>query len=210
VLIYADTTLLCVLTLHSNGSQRDDAAGGSADYDASAQGVTTDDFELLQVVGLSYTPLVHSSHTLLSYTPLIHSSHTLLSYTPLIHSSHTLLSYTLLQVVGKGGFGKVFLVQKKTGKKKNKEEKIYAMKVLVKSQIFKDNQVEHTAAERRILAGIDHPFVVRLSYAFQVSVWVVPDAQWVVPDAQCVMRNVTAYHAVGACCCILCRDCSVC
>jgi hypothetical protein len=42
----------------------------------------------------SYTPLIHSSHTLLSYTPLIHSSHTLLSYTPLIHSSHTLLSYT--------------------------------------------------------------------------------------------------------------------
>jgi hypothetical protein len=32
-----------------------------------------------------YTPLIHSSHTLLSYTPLIHSSHTLLSYTPLIY-----------------------------------------------------------------------------------------------------------------------------
>jgi hypothetical protein len=56
---------------------------------------------------LSYTPLIHSSHTLihsshilLSYTPLIHSSHTLLSYTPLIYSlvrsSHTLLSYTPL------------------------------------------------------------------------------------------------------------------
>jgi hypothetical protein len=45
---------------------------------------------------LSYTPLIHSSHTLLSYTPLIHSSYTLLSYTPLIHSSHTLLSYTPL------------------------------------------------------------------------------------------------------------------
>jgi H+/Cl- antiporter ClcA len=43
----------------------------------------------------SYTPLIHSSHTLLSYTPLIHSSHALLSYTPLMHSSHTLLSCTL-------------------------------------------------------------------------------------------------------------------
>jgi hypothetical protein len=55
---------------------------------------------------VTYTLLIHSSHTLLSYTvlsytPLIHSSHThsshtLLSYTPLIHSSYTLLSYTLL------------------------------------------------------------------------------------------------------------------
>jgi hypothetical protein len=42
---------------------------------------------------LSYTPLIHFSHTLLSYTSLIHSSHTLLSYHPLIHSSHSLLSY---------------------------------------------------------------------------------------------------------------------
>jgi hypothetical protein len=38
---------------------------------------------------LSYSPLIHSSHTLLSYTPLMHSSHTLLSYSPLILSSHS-------------------------------------------------------------------------------------------------------------------------
>jgi hypothetical protein len=88
------------------------------DYDASAQGVTTDDFELLQVVG-------------------------------------------------KGGFGKVFLVQKKS--KLKKEKKIYAMKVLQKSQIFKDNQVEHTKAEKKIMSGIVHPYIVSLSYAFQTS-----------------------------------------
>jgi hypothetical protein len=40
---------------------------------------------------LSYTPLIHPSHTPLSYTPLIHPSHTPLSYTPLIHPSHTLV-----------------------------------------------------------------------------------------------------------------------
>jgi hypothetical protein len=31
------------------------------------------------LLGTLYTPLIHSSHTLLSYTPLIHSSHPLLS-----------------------------------------------------------------------------------------------------------------------------------
>ena len=46
-------------------------------------------------LNVSYTPLTHSSHTLLSHTPLTHSSnypnYTLLSYAPL-----TLLSYTPL------------------------------------------------------------------------------------------------------------------
>jgi serum/glucocorticoid-regulated kinase 2 len=76
----------------------------------------------------------------------------------------TVDDFELLQVVGKGAFGKVFLVRRK-----NREKTIYAMKVLLKSHIFHKNQVEHTAAERRILAGIDHPYLVRLRYAFQTS-----------------------------------------
>ncbi len=31
-----------------------------------------------------------------------------------------------------------------------------------------DGQVEHTIAERKVLESIDHPFLVRLRYAFQV------------------------------------------
>ena len=49
------------------------------------------------------------------------------------------------------------------------EEKLYAMKVLVKSSVWATDQVEHTAAERRILAGIDHPYLASLRFAFQTN-----------------------------------------
>jgi hypothetical protein len=41
------------------------------------------------------------------------------------------------------------------------------MKVLKKSEVVRRRQVEHTRAERRIMGGIDHPFVVALRFAFQ-------------------------------------------
>ena len=66
-----------------------------------------------------------------------------------------------LQVIGKGSFGKVFLVrQMPTGA-------IYAMKVLKKENIVKRNQVEHTKTERSVLGYVRHPFVVGLNAAFQ-------------------------------------------
>lgn len=43
------------------------------------------------------------------------------------------------------------------------------MKVLVKSNIVKRRQVEHTKAERRILETINHPFIAKLHYAFQTQ-----------------------------------------
>ena len=71
--------------------------------------------------------------------------------------------FELLRVLGKGSFGKVFLVRLlATGG-------VYAMKVLKKSEVVRRRQVEHTRAERRIMGGIDHPFVVALRFAFQTS-----------------------------------------
>jgi hypothetical protein len=72
--------------------------------------------------------------------------------------------FDLLKVVGKGAFGKVMLVRKKSGMG---EGNIYAMKVLKKSVIVAKGQVEHTKSERSILMEIKHPFVVRLRFAFQ-------------------------------------------
>lgn len=43
------------------------------------------------------------------------------------------------------------------------------MKVLSKSNIVKRKQVEHTKTERRVLGTINHPFIVRLHYAFQTE-----------------------------------------
>ena len=70
-------------------------------------------------------------------------------------------SFELLKVVGKGSFGKVMQVRKKdTGR-------IYAMKIIRKSSIIERSEVEHTLAERNVLAQIQHPFVVNLKFSFQ-------------------------------------------
>ena len=54
-----------------------------------------------------------------------------------------------VKVIGKGAFGEVRLVQKKdTGK-------IYAMKTLLKSEMFNKDQLAHVKAERDVLAGSD-------------------------------------------------------
>lgn len=66
-----------------------------------------------------------------------------------------------VKVIGKGAFGEVRLVQKKdTGK-------IYAMKTLLKSEMYKKDQLAHVKAERDVLAGSDSPWVVSLYYSFQ-------------------------------------------
>lgn len=68
-----------------------------------------------------------------------------------------------MKVIGKGSFGKVTLVRKKN------DQRLYAMKVLVKSNIVKRRQVEHTKAERRILESVSHPFIAKMHYAFQTA-----------------------------------------
>ncbi|KAL7685001.1 putative C2 domain, GPCR kinase, FYVE zinc finger, protein kinase-like domain superfamily [Plasmopara halstedii] len=76
----------------------------------------------------------------------------------------TITDFDLLKVVGRGAFGKVLLVRKKDGKNSGQ---IYAMKILVKSHIIKNDQIENTKAEQHILKEISHPYIVRLRYAFQ-------------------------------------------
>lgn len=69
--------------------------------------------------------------------------------------------FELVRVIGKGSFGKVTLVRKKD------DRQLYAMKVLSKPNIVKRKQVEHTKTERRVLGAINHPFIVKMHYAFQ-------------------------------------------
>ena len=72
--------------------------------------------------------------------------------------------FELLTVIGRGSFGKVMQVRKKGGADVGA---IYAMKILRKEAIIERNQVEHTKAERQILEEIDHPFLMKMHYAFQ-------------------------------------------
>jgi len=69
----------------------------------------------------------------------------------------------MAQVIGKGSFGKVFLVRE------THSGRIYAMKVLQKENIIKRNQVEHTKTERNVLGYVKHPFIVGLNMAFQTK-----------------------------------------
>ena len=69
--------------------------------------------------------------------------------------------YIPLETIGQGSYGKVLLVEK------NDDKKVYAMKILKKKAMIKRNQVTHIKTERKIMELIDHPFVVKLRYAFQ-------------------------------------------
>mmetsp|Transcript_19389 Transcript_19389/g.40597 ORF Transcript_19389/g.40597 Transcript_19389/m.40597 type:complete len:847 (+) Transcript_19389:688-3228(+) len=76
-------------------------------------------------------------------------------------SAPRLDSFKMIKVIGKGSFGKVFLVKEK------RTNEMFALKVLKKDNIIKRNQVEHTKTERSVLGYVKHPFIVGLTMAFQ-------------------------------------------
>jgi len=73
--------------------------------------------------------------------------------------------FQILKVLGKGAYGKVFQVRKTKGPG---SPQIYAMKAMDKSRICGSRtDVRHTKAERNVLVSVDHPFIVRLKFAFE-------------------------------------------
>ena len=68
--------------------------------------------------------------------------------------------FHLLSVIGKGSYGKVMLVRKKD------TNELLAIKMLKKDYIERRNQILHTKTERNVLARVNHPFIVKLKYAF--------------------------------------------
>mmetsp|Transcript_1461 Transcript_1461/g.1965 ORF Transcript_1461/g.1965 Transcript_1461/m.1965 type:complete len:642 (-) Transcript_1461:393-2318(-) len=72
----------------------------------------------------------------------------------------------LLRVLGKGSFGKVVLVQKRIG---HESGTMFAMKILRKVHLVKRRQIERTRTERKVLSVVDHPFIMKLHYAFQTE-----------------------------------------
>uniref|UniRef100_A0A7N8YHW2 non-specific serine/threonine protein kinase n=1 Tax=Mastacembelus armatus TaxID=205130 RepID=A0A7N8YHW2_9TELE len=73
--------------------------------------------------------------------------------------------FELLKVLGQGSFGKVFLVRKIVGPDGGQ---LYAMKVLKKASLKVRDRVR-TKMERDILVEVNHPFIVKLHYAFQTE-----------------------------------------
>ena len=69
-------------------------------------------------------------------------------------------SFEILKLLGKGSYGKVFLVEKKDDKQ------LFALKVINKIDVINKNSFENLKSEKLIMQKVKHPFVVNLEYCF--------------------------------------------
>ena len=69
--------------------------------------------------------------------------------------------FSLLTQVGQGGYGQVYLAQKKDTRE------VCALKVMSKKLLFKMDEIRHVLTERDILTNAKSEWLVRLLYAFQ-------------------------------------------
>lgn len=65
--------------------------------------------------------------------------------------------------LGKGSFGQVYLVEHKSS------GKYYAMKIIEKRKYKSHKSLKYPMAERNIMINTNHPFIVKLHYAFQTE-----------------------------------------
>ena len=91
------------------------------------------------------------------------SSGDLLKSLPSVPKKLGLNDFVVGRTIGTGSFGRVHMVKDKV------TNQYYAMKALIKAEVVQNRQVEHTINEKKILALLDHPFVVKLITTFQDS-----------------------------------------
>ena len=70
-------------------------------------------------------------------------------------------NYNFIQVLGKGGFGKVYLVEQKADKNK------YALKVMSKRIVIQKKSVNSILNEKNILSSIKSEFIINILCSFQ-------------------------------------------
>ncbi|CAD8067639.1 unnamed protein product [Paramecium sonneborni] len=70
-------------------------------------------------------------------------------------------NYEILDILGKGGFGKVFKVKRK------KNNQLYAMKIMSKAKIIQKKSITAVINEKNLLSQLHHPFIVNMHSAFQ-------------------------------------------
>lgn len=71
-------------------------------------------------------------------------------------------SFEVIEALGNGSFGSVYLVRKKD----DPPNVYYAMKILEKEKVFKDNLTRYAVTERDVLSIATHRFIIGLQYAF--------------------------------------------
>ena len=72
--------------------------------------------------------------------------------------------FEILRSIGRGTYGKVCLVERK------ENQSLLAMKYINKERCEKQRAIDNILAEVELLRALDHPFIVRLCYTFQVRV----------------------------------------
>lgn len=78
--------------------------------------------------------------------------------------------FTVVRGLGKGAFGQVYLVKdKEKSIPMSNSDRCYAMKIISKEKVRSEQEKIHTLSERYILEAMDHPFIVKLYYAFQTK-----------------------------------------
>jgi len=87
------------------------------------------------------------------------------SKTTSIDKSITLNNLKKHRILGVGTFGKVWLVSHV----KNKKSSVYALKVQEKRQLLKCRQVEGVKREAKVMARINHPFIIKMVSLYQTT-----------------------------------------
>lgn len=80
--------------------------------------------------------------------------------------------FQFISVLGRGNFGKVSLVQKKSindDESISHQEQYYALKAIPKVKLIKSDNIQSVLNERNILSKNKHPFVVSFKFAFQTA-----------------------------------------
>jgi hypothetical protein len=70
-------------------------------------------------------------------------------------------SFEIMQPLGAGAFGQVWLVMNKNN------GEIMAMKVIDKERLMKDDLMSYAKTEKNIMRQIKHPFIIALKHSFQ-------------------------------------------
>ena len=69
--------------------------------------------------------------------------------------------FEMVSIIGRGTFGKVYLVKCK------RNDKFFAMKCIRKDVVIEHDSLDSLDVERIILLQVNHPFIIGMDYVFQ-------------------------------------------